>query len=233
MKYLNLGCGSRFHPAWENVDFVAADSSVRVLDLRERTPYPENAFDVVYHSHVLEHFPRSRALEFLRECHRVLKPGGVLRVAVPDLEGIARLYLESLEKASTGQPGWADKYEWMVMEMYDQCVKEQSRSEVFQFLSRHPMPNQEFIIQRWGTFAIPVLNGVRDNLQSMETASPSSSVAWKYILSHPIEVLQNKLIRLLIGQEKWDAFDAGLFRGAAQAHMLMYDFYSLSRLFRV
>src|ERR1700676_4603594 len=115
MKYLNVGCGYRFHLAWENVDFQPTGPSVRVCNLRKGIPYPEATFDVVYHSHVLEHFPKSMALGFLRDCHRVLKEGGVIRVVVPDLERIARLYLETLEKASRGDSGWPENYDWMVL----------------------------------------------------------------------------------------------------------------------
>lgn len=95
MKLLNLGCGSRFHPAWVNIDTAPAEPSVVAHDLREGIPFPDAEFDAVYHSHVLEHFPKRSAGPFLAECLRVLRPGGILRVAVPDLERIARGYLEA------------------------------------------------------------------------------------------------------------------------------------------
>jgi predicted SAM-dependent methyltransferase len=123
-RLLNLGCGRRFHPEWENLDYSPAAASVCRHDLRDGIPYPDGSFDVVYHSHVLEHFSKQTAPNFLAECYRVLRPGGVIRVAVPDLETIARIYLEALEKVSQGIPGWAKNYEWMVLEMYDQAVRE-------------------------------------------------------------------------------------------------------------
>lgn len=76
MKRLNLGCGSRFHPAWTNIDFASADS-VLSQDLRKGTPFADEEFGVLYHSHVLEHFNRPDARAFLRECWRVLNRGGV------------------------------------------------------------------------------------------------------------------------------------------------------------
>ncbi len=56
--YLNLGCGTRYHPAWTNVDMVSKSEHVLAHNLREGIPFPDAHFEVVYHSHVLEHFTR-------------------------------------------------------------------------------------------------------------------------------------------------------------------------------
>lgn len=108
------------------MDFVATAPCVRAHDLRLGIPYADESFDVVYHSHLLEHFPKKAAPPFLRECRRVLKRGGIIRIAVPDLEKIARAYIEAFEKASHGIPSWREKYDWMMLELYDQTVREQS-----------------------------------------------------------------------------------------------------------
>ena len=229
-RHLNLGCGSRFHPGWENVDMFPHDPCVRVHDLRKRTPYADATFDVVYHSHVLEHFPKNAAHVFLRECHRVLKPGGVIRVAVPDLERIARLYLEALEKASNGVPGWADNYEWIVMEMYDQTIREESSGAVPEYLARNPLPNRDFIIERWGAFAIPFLNRYQGNSEANQNASPQAKTAWGYVIRNPGKVFHSKLLRLLMSQKDWEALRVGRFRRTGEVHMWMYDFYSLRRV---
>ena len=71
-------------------------------DLRAALPFKNDEFDGVYHSHVLEHLPRADGERFLRECWRVLLPGGTIRVVVPDLETLARLYLKHLEGAVEG-----------------------------------------------------------------------------------------------------------------------------------
>src|SRR5690349_21176406 len=96
---LNLGCGASFHSSWANVDVVARDPTVICHDLRNPLPFAAGAFEVVYHSHVLEHLSREQARFLIAECFRVLRPGGFLRVAVPDLETICRLYLTHLEAA--------------------------------------------------------------------------------------------------------------------------------------
>jgi SAM-dependent methyltransferase len=124
---VNLGSNARVAAGWNNVDFswllrlgkhprlsallhagglVSADRYARmqrldgnivVWDLRKGIPFPDGAFDVAYHSHLLEHIDREAAPAFLRECQRVLRPEGIIRVVVPDLELLARRYVEALD----------------------------------------------------------------------------------------------------------------------------------------
>ncbi|HKZ43378.1 MAG TPA: methyltransferase domain-containing protein, partial [Candidatus Hodarchaeales archaeon] len=71
MKYLlNLGCGSRFHPDFVNIDFVSSSPCVLAHNVTTGIPFSDNSFDVVYHSHLLEHLHKEQALKFLRECAR-------------------------------------------------------------------------------------------------------------------------------------------------------------------
>jgi SAM-dependent methyltransferase len=65
---------------------------VRYLQLSKRFSYSSNFFAAVFTSHVLEHLYPSTAIHCLRECLRVLQPGGVLRIAVPDLDRLVREY---------------------------------------------------------------------------------------------------------------------------------------------
>jgi predicted SAM-dependent methyltransferase len=150
MNYLNLGCGTRFHTLWSNVDFISTSKGVIAHDLRKGIPFQDSYFDVVYHSHLLEHFPKKAALQFILECHRVLKPGGVIRVAVPDLERIASLYLQALEKASSGDEYWKHNYDWIMLEMYDQTVREYPGGEMGKYLEQETISNKQFIIDRIG-----------------------------------------------------------------------------------
>jgi len=55
------------------------------LDLRRDLPFPDNSFVAVYSSHVLEHLQRDQALALLRSIYGCCRPGGVVRMAVPDL----------------------------------------------------------------------------------------------------------------------------------------------------
>ncbi len=64
----------------------AKGASIRYADATQRLPLPTSSVEVLYSSHMLEHLVRSETRDFLREAMRVLRPGGILRLAVPDLE---------------------------------------------------------------------------------------------------------------------------------------------------
>ena len=85
------------------------------------------------------------------ECRRVLKPGGILRLVTPDLEGIARSYLQCLEAAQRGEQGAAARYEWILVELLDQLVRHESGGEMLKLWCRPELPAEDFIAQRVGT----------------------------------------------------------------------------------
>ncbi|MYL82952.1 glycosyltransferase [Desulfovibrio aerotolerans] len=157
-RLLNLGCGNAFHPDWVNVDVVPRPPHVFGYNLRRGVPFADALFDAVYHSHVLEHFSRKGAAFFLRECLRALVPGGVLRVAVPDLEGAARAYLKALDEACHDAPGAGERHEWMTVELLDQLTRHGSGGEMLEFWQRRPVPAREFVLSRVGGEARPVLD---------------------------------------------------------------------------
>jgi len=66
---------------------------VRHRNVRRGLGYPPGSVAVVYASHLLEHLHRDEALAFLKDAHRTLKPGGILRVVVPDVRAIVGWYL--------------------------------------------------------------------------------------------------------------------------------------------
>ena len=74
----------------------ALPDNVTVHNLKHGIPWPDSSVDVVYHSHFLEHLDREVAPAFMREALRVLRPAGIQRIVVPDLEHAARAYLEHL-----------------------------------------------------------------------------------------------------------------------------------------
>ncbi len=78
--------------------FRSLSKNIRVHNLAKGIPFPDGSADYAYHSHVLEHIDRDIAPLFIRETFRVLKPGGILRIAVPDMERNCRNYLAHVDR---------------------------------------------------------------------------------------------------------------------------------------
>lgn len=98
-RRLHLGAGPNQLPGWLDTDLDARPRrGVAVLDARKPFPLPDACCDVVFCEHLIEHLSFADGQRCLRECRRVLRPGGVLRVATPDLRRIAGLAL--------GRDGW-------------------------------------------------------------------------------------------------------------------------------
>lgn len=158
---LNIGCGGHFHPNWLNVDMAPLTPGVLPWNVLEPLPFAEGTFDVVYHSHVLEHLPKEKAPVFLQECYRLLKPGGVLRVAIPDLEQICRLYIDLLDRADKGDTVAAGRYDWILLELFDQMVRNVSGGDMLRYFQRNPLPEEDFVVERIGGMARRIIENVR------------------------------------------------------------------------
>lgn len=153
MKVLNLGCGYQTSDRCINIDWslpvrlkgsrvgrmvapivvtgerrvaydAMSDNVVR-HNLRKGIPAPDASVDGVYHSHLFEHLDRDVVPIFLAEVKRVLKPGGVHRIVVPDLEFETRRYLASLEEAAAGR-ATAEEHQWNIFLLIDQMVRREA-----------------------------------------------------------------------------------------------------------
>ena len=118
MKMLNIGCGACRHSDWVNLDLNPNSPDVIALDATKGLPFESNAVDVCYSSHVLEHLSREEATSFIGEQRRVLKNGGVIRVVVPDLERICRLYLAYLDDLVNGSKAQEFRYDYTLLELF-------------------------------------------------------------------------------------------------------------------
>jgi predicted SAM-dependent methyltransferase len=234
MKCLNLGCGSRIHPAWTNLDLSPAGQGVIVHDLRRSIPFSGAFFDVVYCSHLLEHFSKADAKSLMKECYRVLRSGGILRVAVPDLEKIVRDYLRALELARAGSEEGAANYEWMMIELYDQAVRTHSGGEMLAYFRRKDIPNRAFVIDRCGSEAKSWMEGKdQDQGRGVPGSIQKVSVreAFQQIVRLLISRTRERLIEILLGNA-YTAFQIGRFREGGEVHQWMYDEYSLGLLLK-
>jgi SAM-dependent methyltransferase len=85
IRRLNWGCGDWVVPGWVNSDLKGADGVV-ACDIREGLPFDANFFDYVVSIHALPELPYEELEPALKELRRILRPGGTLRLGLPDLE---------------------------------------------------------------------------------------------------------------------------------------------------
>lgn len=220
-KLLNLGCGANTHKDWINIDLSSKNSEVLRCNLKNGIPFINDSVDVIYHSHVLEHFSKKDAANFIKECHRVLKKGGILRISVPDLEQIARAYLNSLEDALAEKPLAKENYDWIVLEMLDQTTRNESGGEMAKFLQQPKLENEDFIYSRVGNEA----RGIRE-IYLKNNGLPSKSVSFKAYTKN----LLRQILKLLLPEKLLQETKLGRFRNSGEIHQWMYDRYSLARI---
>lgn len=168
MLILNLGCGTKTSPYCVNIDwsiflkvsrshtlslfsrfFFAGDrlkrlremdKNILVHDLRRGIPFPDASADAVYHSHFLEHLDRAPAERFLMEVGRVLKPDGIHRVVVPDLEIRAREYLDDFDDLSRAAANW-ESHDSKIAAMVEPMVRRESFGTSLQKPLRRKLEN--------------------------------------------------------------------------------------------
>jgi SAM-dependent methyltransferase len=122
-RMLHIGAGTNLLEGWLNTDFEPASAGVAFVDALETFPFDDRVFDCVFSEHMIEHIPYKGGLFMLSEASRVLKPGGRLRIATPDLRKITGLL-------SDGKSDDQKRYiEW-------------SASEVIGLYSEQPSPLQ-------------------------------------------------------------------------------------------
>jgi len=157
MKILNCGCGTKTSgsPDVINIDwsaylrlkknpigrllapvllsgerrarFRSLPDNIMVHDLRKGIPFPGGSADAVYHSHFLEHLDREAAGRFLLDIKRVLRPGGVHRIVVPDLELFCSSYLDHVAVCDAEPDAWAG-HEQYIRDLIEPLVRTESYS---------------------------------------------------------------------------------------------------------
>jgi SAM-dependent methyltransferase len=226
MTLVNIGCGSVFHPAWVSLDAHPANSSILRWDVRNGLPFQDKQMEACYASHLLEHLTRNAAARLLGECWRVLRPGGTVRVVVPDLEAIARHYLRLLDQSDSDDPGVEADYDWILLELFDQMVRTESGGEMYRCFTSGKVSNHAFVVARVGDEARRLMNGTSVSHEN----KVSSKLDWVYYWMRFREKAAIQLCTLLLGWESKPAMEHALLRHSGQLHLWMYDRFSLRRL---
>ncbi|MBT7899652.1 MAG: methyltransferase domain-containing protein [Candidatus Marinimicrobia bacterium] len=89
---INLGCGKNYIPGFVHVDLDEHPHIDHRSNVKDLSFFENNSAELIYSSHTLEYFDRKEVVDVLSEWYRVLKPEGVLRIAVPDFEAIVKVY---------------------------------------------------------------------------------------------------------------------------------------------
>jgi hypothetical protein len=228
-RLLNLGCGDEGHPAFVNVDLNSHPGVIQ-HDLRRGIPFPDASFDLVYHATMISLFRAPEAVKLMRECLRVLKPGGVLRVVTEDLERMCRVYLEKVEAAWKGDGPSSHDHEWMMLELYSQAISERPGEGMAGYLMQQPIPNEAFIFERVGDQGRQLIAGVRRFQESPGEASPPPPQ--QPAARRLADWGKQKLLMAFLGAERLDALNVGRWRlKSGTVSYRMYDRYSLRKLF--
>jgi SAM-dependent methyltransferase len=229
-KMLNIGCGATNQPDWINLDVAPVDPSVMAVDINNGLPFSSEFVGVCYSSHVLEHLDKAGARNLIAECFRVLSRGGVIRLVLPDLEKLAQEYLRILNAVTSGDKTREVDYDWIMLELYDQTVRNSSGGEMACFLENLDGNIRFFVRSRFGSVA--------DKFWAPKQALPNghrlkammNRISWGKLFQRSREKLAGWLVYLIAGKTAFRNFRMGIFRGSGEVHQWMYDRYSLKRL---
>jgi len=129
---LHIGCGYRILTGWLNADLRPRTEEVFQFDATKKFPLPSNHFQFVYSEHMIEHIPFSEGSVMLSECFRVLRPGGKIRLATPDVRYLFSLFDSEPTELQQRYINWS-------------CEK---------FVPEAPSPSASFVfnafVRKWG-----------------------------------------------------------------------------------
>ncbi len=117
---LHIGCGNVHIKGWCNVDVLQTGATDLVTDITTLAKIPNEAVSEIYCCHILEHFPTDEIATVLATWHNKLKVGGVLRISVPDLDKITKVYQDNLDHFNVpGNQPWVSLIYGGQKDLYD------------------------------------------------------------------------------------------------------------------
>jgi len=146
--------------------------------------FPDETFDAVYAYHVFEHLTPTHGQRCARQIFRALKPGGIWRISVPDLETACRDYLEALQ-AATVDPSRlnAVRYQWAVMAIFEQMVRDRTGGMMLDAIEKGAY-DEEQLRQMFGDMLQPLVERRSGQGRSAhETQPPRSSGVYEWARS--------------------------------------------------
>ena len=108
IKKLQIGCGPNLFEGWLNTDLNYNDK-IAFLDAGNKFPIESESFDFVYSEHLFEHLKVEQQLNMLTESYRILKKGGILRIATPNIDFLFNIHGNPTVQESIYYVDWAVK----------------------------------------------------------------------------------------------------------------------------
>lgn len=170
-KRLHVGCGKNYFKGWINADIDPR--AELIIFLEKKLPFPDNSLERIYSEHVLEHLPYKTGIFFLQQAYRTLKPGGILRIAMPDLDDLIDGY----------QKDWR-RFDWV---NWKEFAFIKTRAEMiniaFRWWGHQHLYNQEELTRALADAGFSKFDFVEhsqsehDDLRNLETRSDSKLIA--------------------------------------------------------
>lgn len=250
LKLINLACGQTFHSNWINLDQSSSSEEVQSHDLRTPLPFPDDYADAIYCSHFLEHLDIEMADKFLSECLRCLKPGGILRIVVPDFERMAKDYLKILGKIETGETK-SIEHAWMHLEIFDQFSRNRPEGLMYAYLRNPNVHQNEFIRNRIGAsinnFQVSSIQtqntetNLRSKLRMIKFLLFDASFRTHFLIKKIFpkkynaflissgKSFFNEILQMIVPGLTYLQIKQALFRNSGEVHLQSFDQYNLKQ----
>ncbi|MEK8090578.1 class I SAM-dependent methyltransferase [Thermithiobacillus plumbiphilus] len=172
LQFLHLGCGRIYFDGWLNIDLDSPVADLN-LDLSQPLPLANGSVHYIYNEHFMEHLDLASGMRLLAECRRVLQPGGVLRIAMPDLD-----YLLDKYKGEWRDQDWLRWPEYQFVETRAQMLNMAMREWGHQYL--YNREELELRLRQCGFTKIDFLSfgfSLHESLCNRETRPDSMLIA--------------------------------------------------------
>jgi len=143
------------------------------------------------------------------------------------------VYLEKLTAALDGSIASSHDYNWIMLEMFDQAVREHRGGEMLAYLRQNPIPNEAFVYSRIGEEGKQIVKTLKQPIRHVLVADYSPrrlAVFMKKLKQRTYTLYERTIAHFLLTRKSIKALDVGRFRLSGEVHRWMYDRYSLGRL---
>lgn len=107
VRKLHLGCGKNILAGWFNTDLKLRKNRISFLDVSKAFPFQSESIDFIFCEHMIEHLTFSQTMNLLGECHRILKPRGLVRISTPSIHFVFDLLNNGNEPNNRNYALWA------------------------------------------------------------------------------------------------------------------------------